>query len=208
MSIYNTAPDRKWFASMSMAWLRASRLATDGGRAYDCREVARAWVAEGRKKCPKQRGALVGANSYATDGKCHNAEPGTYGHECGKPAAWIGTTAGGFSAGYCADCKRNGSEARICVSWTPAAAPAPVWADTPATRCSVAALPLLVEAHTRLHGVAAPHASRIAERIGALLDSIIDVAGDVEAYGNKWCAGDMGELARRVREATREYNAI
>jgi len=30
-------------------------------------------------------------SSYATDGKCHNAEPGTYGHECGKPAAWIGT---------------------------------------------------------------------------------------------------------------------
>ena len=29
-------------------------------------------------------------NSYATDGKCHNAEPGTYGHECGKPATWIG----------------------------------------------------------------------------------------------------------------------
>ena len=33
-------------------------------------------------------------NSYATDGKCHNAEPGTYGHECGKPAAWIGTNHG------------------------------------------------------------------------------------------------------------------
>ena len=35
-------------------------------------------------------------NSYATDGKCHNAEPGTYGHECGKlrenglvDSAWI-----------------------------------------------------------------------------------------------------------------------
>jgi hypothetical protein len=31
--------------------------------------------------------------SYATDGKCHNAQPGTYGHECGKPAEWLGTKA-------------------------------------------------------------------------------------------------------------------
>lgn len=24
------------------------------------------------------------------DGRCHNTEPGTYGHECGQPATWIG----------------------------------------------------------------------------------------------------------------------
>lgn len=61
--------------------------------------------------------AVTAVNSYATDGKCHNAEPGTYGHECGKPATWIGTTGGGFASGYCADCKANGTEARLCVEW-------------------------------------------------------------------------------------------
>ena len=56
-------------------------------------------------------------NSYATDGKCHNAEPGTYGHECGKPAAFIGTTANGFRSGYCAACRDRGYEARGVVNW-------------------------------------------------------------------------------------------
>jgi len=55
--------------------------------------------------------------SYATDGKCHNAEPGTYGHECGKPAVWIGTDANGFASGFCDDCKRNGWERHGMVSW-------------------------------------------------------------------------------------------
>ena len=56
-------------------------------------------------------------NSYATDGKCHNAEPGTYGHECGKPAAWIGTNHKGFSSGFCDDCKCHGYEARDVIAW-------------------------------------------------------------------------------------------
>ena len=55
--------------------------------------------------------------SYATDGKCHNAQPGTYGHECGKPAEWIGTTDTGFRCGYCDKCKRHGWEAKDCVQW-------------------------------------------------------------------------------------------
>jgi hypothetical protein len=50
-------------------------------------------------------------NSYATDGKCHNAEPGTFVHECGKPATWIGTSARGFRSGFCDQCKRQGHEA-------------------------------------------------------------------------------------------------
>ena len=50
--------------------------------------------------------------SYATDGKCHNAEPGTFGHECGKPAVWIGTKANGYQSGFCDHCKRHGYEAR------------------------------------------------------------------------------------------------
>lgn len=55
--------------------------------------------------------------NYATDGKCHNAEPGTYGHECGKPAVWIGTDAKGFSSGFCDDCKLNGYERHQFTSW-------------------------------------------------------------------------------------------
>ena len=50
--------------------------------------------------------------SYATDGKCHNAEPGSFNHECNKPAVWIGTKANGFQSGFCDHCKRHGFEAR------------------------------------------------------------------------------------------------
>lgn len=50
--------------------------------------------------------------TYATDGKCHNAEPGTYGHECGKPATWLGTDGNGFTSGFCDDCKQYGYEAK------------------------------------------------------------------------------------------------
>lgn len=57
--------------------------------------------------------------TYATDGRCHNAEPGTYGHECGKPALWIGTDATGISSGFCDKCKRQGYEARNKVTWVP-----------------------------------------------------------------------------------------
>ena len=54
---------------------------------------------------------------YATDGRCHNAEPGTYGHECGKPAVWIGTARSGFRSGFCEACKRDGWEARGMAQW-------------------------------------------------------------------------------------------
>ena len=56
-------------------------------------------------------------NLYATDGRCHNAEPGTYGHECGKPAKWIGTKPDGFSSGFCNDCKVRGHEAQAYTVW-------------------------------------------------------------------------------------------
>lgn len=56
-------------------------------------------------------------NSYATDGRCHNAQPGTYGHECGKPAVWLGTNAKPFTMGFCDNCKRHGYEARDVVKW-------------------------------------------------------------------------------------------
>ncbi len=54
---------------------------------------------------------------YATDGKCHNAEVGTFGHECGKPATWVGTTPTGFQSGFCDHCKEHGGEARQFTSW-------------------------------------------------------------------------------------------
>jgi hypothetical protein len=56
---------------------------------------------------------------YAIDGKCHNAEPGTYGHECGKPAVWVGENRDMFRCGYCQDCKQFGHEARDVVHWHP-----------------------------------------------------------------------------------------
>lgn len=56
---------------------------------------------------------------YASDGKCHNANTGTYNHECGKPATWIGTKANGWQSGFCDKCKESGDEARPMVKWTP-----------------------------------------------------------------------------------------
>lgn len=56
-------------------------------------------------------------NLYAIDGLCHNAEPGTYGHECGKPALWLGRRPSGSWSGYCMRCFGDGTEARECVEW-------------------------------------------------------------------------------------------
>ena len=56
-------------------------------------------------------------------GVCQNAEPGTYGHECGKPAVWAGekpskdTEAGVWLGCYCDDCKQHGYEARTVQRW-------------------------------------------------------------------------------------------
>lgn len=55
--------------------------------------------------------------SYATDGLCHNSEPGTFNHECGKPAVFIGTKENGFRSGFCAHCKEHGWEARAYTKW-------------------------------------------------------------------------------------------
>lgn len=54
---------------------------------------------------------------YAEDGLCHNAEPGTFGHECGKPATWIGTKPSGFRCGFCDDCQERGWEAKSYTRW-------------------------------------------------------------------------------------------
>lgn len=49
--------------------------------------------------------------------RCINAEPGTFNHECGKPAEWIGTMANGFRSCFCSSCKSRGSEARAVQHW-------------------------------------------------------------------------------------------
>ena len=80
--------------------------------------------------------------------------------------------------------------------------------DNPLTRSAAAVLPLLIEAHDRLYGLAAPQASRIADRIANALAELIDIGGEVEAYGNKWEGGRMGKLAAEIRTATAGYNQI
>jgi hypothetical protein len=55
--------------------------------------------------------------SYATDGNCHNAQKGSYNHECGQPAKFIGTTKTGFRSGFCAYCRKHGDERFDCVAW-------------------------------------------------------------------------------------------
>ena len=59
----------------------------------------------------------MSSNSYATDGKCHNANRGTYGHECGKRASWIGVKQSGFTSGFCAHCREYGDEAQGMAEW-------------------------------------------------------------------------------------------
>lgn len=50
--------------------------------------------------------------------RCINAEPGTFGQECGKPAAFIGTKiVTGAQACFCADCKERGHEALGFREW-------------------------------------------------------------------------------------------
>jgi hypothetical protein len=53
--------------------------------------------------------------------RCVNAQPGTYGHECSKPAIWIGTTEKGFAACYCNARKEHGYEAKNVTTWERAA---------------------------------------------------------------------------------------
>lgn len=56
-------------------------------------------------------------NLYATDGLCHNAEPGTFSHACGKRATVIGVDRNGFASGFCESCKTQGFEAGGIAQW-------------------------------------------------------------------------------------------
>jgi hypothetical protein len=59
----------------------------------------------------------VEINTSATDGWCHNAEPDTFNHECGKPATFIGIRTDGFMSGFCDACKSCGWEASRYAHW-------------------------------------------------------------------------------------------
>jgi hypothetical protein len=50
--------------------------------------------------------------------KCSNAEPGTFNHECGKPAQWTATKPNGFTSHFCTQCKHSGTEAQAYTQWT------------------------------------------------------------------------------------------
>jgi len=63
----------------------------------------------------------VSANNV--DGRCHNAQPGTFNHECGKPAQWVGTKRNGFQTCFCDACRRFGYEARAIGIWERYATP-------------------------------------------------------------------------------------
>jgi hypothetical protein len=55
--------------------------------------------------------------------KCTNSHPGTFGHECGKPADRVGVQNSKFSADglhrqpFCSKCAVHGYEARTVVWW-------------------------------------------------------------------------------------------
>ena len=59
-----------------------------------------------------------GYHSDTGKGTCVNAEPGTFNHECGKPASNIGVKDNGFRAMFCDDCKAHGYEAKAYKRWT------------------------------------------------------------------------------------------
>ena len=49
--------------------------------------------------------------------RCTNAEPGSYGHECGEPAGFIGSRADEGQACFCSACRERGFEARRYSDW-------------------------------------------------------------------------------------------
>lgn len=48
--------------------------------------------------------------------RCVNAESGTYGHECGQPARYIGLS-GDRAATFCAFCRMHGHDAAKVQTW-------------------------------------------------------------------------------------------
>jgi predicted ester cyclase len=58
--------------------------------------------------------------------RCTNSEPGTFNHECGRPAEFTGTHPSGHRQNFCAACRTNGHEARTVTRWQTIDQPAPL----------------------------------------------------------------------------------
>lgn len=58
---------------------------------------------------------VIAARDYV---RCTNAEPGTFNHECGRPAVKVGRHASGHKQAFCARCAVDGFEARGCKAWS------------------------------------------------------------------------------------------
>lgn len=50
---------------------------------------------------------------------CSNSEPGTFNHECGRPAIWRGFHRNGHVQLFCDACHCTGHEAAFVVRWEP-----------------------------------------------------------------------------------------
>jgi hypothetical protein len=57
------------------------------------------------------------SHTHSPSYRAETAYFGTFNHECGKPATFIGTRADGFASGFCDACKTNGWEASRRTHW-------------------------------------------------------------------------------------------
>ena len=76
--------------------------------------------------------------------RCTNAEPGSYGHECGEAAAFIGSRPDGGQSCFCSACKAHGSEAQRYALWQelPTMGRADNAAEATAVRAFIVTLPV------------------------------------------------------------------
>lgn len=51
--------------------------------------------------------------------RCTNSNPGTFNHECGRPASFRGTHANGHNQWFCSYCRKEGFEAKGIKIWLP-----------------------------------------------------------------------------------------
>jgi hypothetical protein len=63
-----------------------------------------------------------------SDARCSNANFGTYGHECGKPATWTATGRKGIQ-NFCDKHKEEGDEAQGYELWSPYQPWRYIWLD-------------------------------------------------------------------------------
>ncbi len=75
--------------------------------------------------------------------RCTNAEAGSYGHECGDAAGFIGLSSDGGQACFCSACKEHGSEARRYSHWQalPTMGPGEPRAEVTTARALIVTLP-------------------------------------------------------------------